>query len=200
MFNTTTCSWNNTGSQPTQPAQVNCWDNFVFNTTTCSWNNTGSETFLSTISGCDGLRFEISASVDSGVATYEWYSSLGLLIGNTATISISNSGTYEVRATVNSCTIIEFISIQRLPCTIPKGISPNNDGDNDTWDLSGLNVERAQIFNRYGVEVYSKSNYISEWDGKTNSGQELPTATYYYVVALQSGEIKTGWVYLNRAN
>ncbi len=43
VFNTTTCSWNNTGSQPAQPAQVNCWDNFVFNTTTCSWNNTGSQ-------------------------------------------------------------------------------------------------------------------------------------------------------------
>jgi len=40
VFNTTTCSWDNTGSQPAQPPVVDCWDNFVFNTTTCSWDNT----------------------------------------------------------------------------------------------------------------------------------------------------------------
>jgi gliding motility-associated-like protein len=43
VFNATTCIWNNTGSQPAQPAQVNCWDNFVFNATTCLWNNTGTQ-------------------------------------------------------------------------------------------------------------------------------------------------------------
>ena len=50
------------------------------------------------------------------------------------------------------------------------------------------------------MEVYSKDDYTNEWDGKTNSGDELPTATYYYVVTFSSGEVKTGWVYLNRAN
>jgi gliding motility-associated-like protein len=43
VFNATTCLWNNTGTQPAQPAQVNCWDNFVFNATTCVWNNIGSQ-------------------------------------------------------------------------------------------------------------------------------------------------------------
>jgi gliding motility-associated-like protein len=153
---------------------------------------------VSTVSGCNGARFEVTASVDSGIATYEWYDSSSNLLGTTATVVVSQSGTYEVRATVDSCTTIEFITIQVLPCTIPKGISPNNDGDNDVWDLSGLNVQKAQIFNRYGVEVYSRSNYTNEWDGRTNSGDELPTATYYYVLSLPNGEVKTGWVYINR--
>jgi gliding motility-associated-like protein len=43
VFNPTTCVWNNSGTQPAQPAQVNCWDNFVFNNTTCVWNNTGTQ-------------------------------------------------------------------------------------------------------------------------------------------------------------
>ena len=119
-------------------------------------------------------------------------------MGTTATIVVTQSGTYEVRVTVNSCTTIEFVTVDRLPCVIPKGVSPNNDGLNDTWNLSGLNAEKVQIFNRYGVEVYSKSNYTNEWEGKTNSGNELPDGTYYYVVSLPGGALKTGWVYINR--
>ncbi|WP_333810534.1 gliding motility-associated C-terminal domain-containing protein, partial [Flavobacterium sp.] len=155
---------------------------------------------ISTVSGCNGANFEITASVASGVATYEWYNSSSSLIGTTATIAVTSSGTYEVRATVNSCTTIEFVNVVVSACVIPKGVSPNNDGLNDTWDLSGLNANKVQIFNRYGVEVYSKNNYTNEWDGKSNSGNELPDGTYYYVISLPGGTVKTGWVYINKEN
>jgi gliding motility-associated-like protein len=161
-------------------------------------NSVPPSPIVSTVSGCNGASFEVTASVVSGVATYQWYDGSSNLLGTTATIVVTQSGTYEVRATVDLCTTIEFVTIQFLPCSIPKGISPNNDGDNDTWDLSGLNVQKAQIFNRYGVEVYSRTNYTNQWDGRTNSGDELPTATYYYVLSLANGEVKTGWVYINR--
>ena len=55
-----------------------------------------------------------------------------------------------------------------------------------------------QIINRYGMEVYSKDNYTDEWDGKTSSGKELPNGTYYYILNLANGKIKTGWIYLLR--
>jgi gliding motility-associated-like protein len=155
---------------------------------------------VSTVSGCNEAVFEITASVASGAPTYEWYDSSSNLIGTTATIVITESGTYEVRITLNGCSVSDFVTIDDAFCMIPKGISPNNDGDNDSWDLSNLNVETAQIFNRYGVEVYSKNNYTDEWDGKTDSGDELPTATYYYVLTFPNGVAKTGWVYLNRVN
>ena len=161
-------------------------------------NSVPSSPVVSTVSGCNGASFEVTASVVSGVATYQWYDGSSNLLGTTATIVVTQSGTYEVRVTVDSCTTIEFVTVDRLPCVIPKGISPNNDGDNDTWNLSGLNAEKVQIFNRYGVEVYSKSNYTNEWEGKTNSGNELPDGTYYYVVSLPGGALKTGWVYINR--
>ena len=103
-----------------------------------------------------------------------------------------------MQVSVGSCVISEFITLNNIYCDIPKGISPNGDGKNDSWDLSNLKVQKAQIFNRYGVEVYSKSNYVNEWNGTTNSGQELPTATYYYLITFESGKQKTGWVYLQR--
>ena len=150
--------------------------------------------------GCNGISYELSAIVESGVATYEWFNSSLVSLGSTPTISITNPDTYEVRVSLNGCSVSDFVTIDDAFCMIPKGISPNNDGDNDSWDLSNLNVEKAQIFNRYGVEIYSKNNYTDEWDGRTDSGEELPTATYYYVLTFSNGTVKTGWVYLNRVN
>ena len=41
-FNTGTCSWDVTGTQPTQPS-LNCWESASFNTGTCSWDVTGTQ-------------------------------------------------------------------------------------------------------------------------------------------------------------
>ena len=85
-----------------------------------------------------------------------------------------------------------------LLCAIPKGISPNDDGLNDYFDLSGFDVKELKIFNRYGLEVYSQSAYKKEWYGQDFKGNVLPAATYYYVILQTTGESKTGWVYLQR--
>jgi gliding motility-associated-like protein len=85
-----------------------------------------------------------------------------------------------------------------ITCEIPKGVSPNGDGLNDTWNLSGFNVKKVEIFNRYGVKVYSKVNYTEEWHGQSDNGNELPDGTYYYVVEFNDNPVKTGWVYINR--
>ena len=83
-------------------------------------------------------------------------------------------------------------------CEIPRGISPNGDNKNDEWDLTGFNVKKAEIFNRYGRKVYSKTNYLDEWHGQSDSGSELPTGTYFYVLEFNDQPSKTGWVYINR--
>ncbi|SNR42225.1 hypothetical protein SAMN06265371_102483, partial [Lutibacter agarilyticus] len=80
VFNTTTCSWENTGVQDTQPAVVNCWDNFVFNTTTCSWENTGVQDVQPAVVNCwDNFVF------------------------NTTTCSWENTGVQDVQPAVLNC-------------------------------------------------------------------------------------------------
>ena len=83
-------------------------------------------------------------------------------------------------------------------CDIPRGISPNGDQYNQSFDLSTLDVKKLSIFNRYGQEVYTRNNYSDEWHGQGNNGDELPTGTYFYMIERENGESKTGWVYLNR--
>ena len=84
-------------------------------------------------------------------------------------------------------------------CGIQKGISVNNDGLNDNFDLTGYNVKQLSIFNRYGLKVYSKSAYTNQWLGQSDSGDELPDGTYYYVIDFNNNQkAKTGWIYINK--
>jgi gliding motility-associated-like protein len=100
--------------------------------------------------------------------------------------------------TDEGCEETKPITIFNAFCGIPKGISPNNDGLNDSFDLTGLGVDSISIFNRYGREIYSKNNYLDEWYGQSDKGHELPDGTYYFLLNKSDGKQVTGWVYIIR--
>ncbi len=85
--------------------------------------------------------------------------------------------------------------------------TPNGDGLNDTFIIEGLETSPNNelfIYNRWGVEVYSKRNYDNSFSGQSNgrvtvneSGQ-LPVGTYYYVLKLRDQEDIAGPLYINR--
>jgi gliding motility-associated-like protein len=126
-----------------------------------------------------------------------WYNSLNSSLPLNTAEPLENNHIYFASRFIDHCESIERIEVKVFTnCEIPKGISPNGDGKNDTFDLSFLNGVALQIFNRYGVEIYSKSNYSNEWDGKDYNNNTLPAGVYYYIVKNSTIEIKTGWVYL----
>ena len=118
-------------------------------------------------------------------------------------IQISNKpkGIYSVVITnIDGCSTTQSIEVLSTLCTIPNGISPNGDGLNDSFDLSGFTgIREIKIFNRYGMVVYEQENYIDQWHGQQkNSDKLLPDGTYYYLINFENSEPKTGWVYLVR--
>jgi gliding motility-associated-like protein len=155
---------------------------------------------LTAIQGCFDDRYRLVGSITSGTAfSVGWWDQSGNQLSNSLEYFPSAPGLYTFIA-ISSLGCEDFITVEvnSTFCDIPKGISPNGDGLNDFWDLSNLPVLKAQIFNRYGMEVFSKANYRNEWNGRDKKGNELPTATYYYVVTFENGTHKTGWVYLQR--
>jgi gliding motility-associated-like protein len=71
--------------------------------------------------------------------------------------------------------------------------TPNNDGYNDHWEISGIDsygTHDIRVFNRWGKLVFSSTSYENDWDG-TCDGVALPAAAYYYVINTQNaGTIK----------
>lgn len=96
------------------------------------------------------------------------------------------------------CVEESHFTIQYNDCPIPKGISPNGDGANDTFDLSDHGITSIKIYNRYGTEVYSfTGNYTNQWSGQDKKGRALPDGTYYCVVVAHN-KTRTGWVQINK--
>ncbi|MDR0941629.1 MAG: gliding motility-associated C-terminal domain-containing protein, partial [Bacteroidales bacterium] len=71
---------------------------------------------------------------------------------------------------------------------IPNIFTPGGGDENETFyfDTNGADVFSIQIFNSWGVLVYSEKGIRIQWDGKNSSGTECPSGVYYYVI--QSNE------------
>ncbi|WP_452600616.1 gliding motility-associated C-terminal domain-containing protein [Pontimicrobium sp. MEBiC06410] len=121
----------------------------------------------------------------------------------------STPTTIFIRAETAICfDIFQFeLLTENCPPYIPDGFSPNNDGFNDFFNIQGLydifENHELLIYNRYGTLIFQGNNDL-KWYGKSNrginSGGDLPSGTYFYVLHPNDSNFKTltGWVYLNR--
>jgi gliding motility-associated-like protein len=115
-------------------------------------------------------------------------------------ITVSIEGKYWVMATYNngckSSDTIEIIKGEIKDIEVMNVITPNGDGYNDRLVIK--NIDQIQpckllIYNRWGNELYSSSNYQNDWDG-IFKGQSLPEGTYYYVLETRDGKVYKGAV------
>ena len=182
------------------------------NSATCQVANSGPASFTINNSfeviatgECVGPIFMLSAnpvnnSFDPVTATYDWENASGISVGTTRTLQATSIGNYTVTVTSNGCSSTSAaFNVESIACVIQKGISVNGDGLNDNFELTGFDVKKLTLFNRFGMKVYSRNNYTNQWFGQSDKGDELPDATYYYVIERNNGEATTGWIYLNRA-
>ncbi|MCH7396344.1 gliding motility-associated C-terminal domain-containing protein [Belliella sp. DSM 107340] len=79
---------------------------------------------------------------------------------------------------------------------IPNVITPNGDGDNDTFQIMGLSKfasNKIVIFNRYGDHLFESENYQNDWDA-----DGLPAGTFFYILTVNehNGQEKQfkGWI------
>ena len=88
--------------------------------------------------------------------------------------------------------------------TVLNAFTPNGDGVNDYWRLTGLDVfsenSTLEIYDKYGSIVYKQASNIEfTWNGKLN-GRNLPTDAYWYVITAADGRIYRGWILLKNRN
>jgi hypothetical protein len=134
-----------------------------------------------------GYSTTLKGAVDGGV-TYVWSPTMGLDNPSAANPVASPGQTqeYVVKVfSINGCVGEDKVNIVIYqPVYIPTAFTPNADGNNDLWELRGLELypnPEVQIFNRWGNMVfYSKGNY-DPFDG-TDGNKNLPEGMYTYKI------------------
>ncbi len=123
----------------------------------------------------------------------------------------------------NGCINITEVSIAInaecivLPCgendiTINKALTPNGDGHNDRFDITGIElcgfVANVKIFNRWGALIFESNNYPlgegqGSWQGNAHNAAigtsgTVPNGTYYYIINLENSGLApiTGPIYI----
>jgi gliding motility-associated-like protein len=140
----------------------------------------------------------ISTTTVGGVPPYYWEWSNGDVGASIDSLAV---GTYKVIVSdMNGCVdTMAFTLTPPFSLTVPGGISPNGDGENDVLfikDFVKYPDNELTIFDRWGQIVFHAKPYNNDWDGKnqsTNSfaGNELPDGIYFYQIKLQNGKQPT---------
>ncbi len=148
---------------------------------------------------------------------YHWYdtatSTIELSIGD---LLIDGEDYFVAAVDANGCesnrvpAIVTILPLNHVDCDdcIKDGISPNDDGENDEFDLCGLpttfpNFELI-IYNRYGAIVYKANKNTPLFKGLSNVsltlGNKLATGVYFYVFDPKDGKNNSfqGNFYLSR--
>ncbi|MBK8564664.1 MAG: gliding motility-associated C-terminal domain-containing protein [Saprospiraceae bacterium] len=104
--------------------------------------------------------------------------------------AVPDSFTYSICNPVGCDTATVFVTVLCEGLSIVQGFSPNGDGSNETFKITGLNDypdHHLYVYNRWGNLVYEATNYLSDWGG-TYKDKLLPDGTYFYVLDKGNGE------------
>lgn len=143
----------------------------------------------------------------TNASNYIWIFGNGITQTSTSTsnqsMTYENVGGYDMIMIASNgvCQDSDTIHIEALPLlppwiNIPNVFSPNNDGANDVFFLTGENIKTLElaIFNRWGEFVHQLNGMNEWWNGTTKNGNEANDGVYFYKYKATgvSGEVLEG--------
>jgi len=132
------------------------------------------------------FKGELTLSVQTNANDILW--STG---SNENEISVYSEGIYSVRCQdLNECVNADTIRIYKLANNekVIKSeiLTPNGDGINDVLEIKEMFRHyrcQVQVYNEWGQQVYSSSDYQNDWNLYSSSNY-LKTGAYYYLIKL----------------
>lgn len=87
---------------------------------------------------------------------------------------------------------------------VAEGLTPNNDGVNDSWYIRGIENHpqaRIRVYSRTGEMVFKTDNgYNNDWEGHFKKNKNtVPAGPYFYTIDLNADgqHDSSGWLYVN---
>ena len=172
--------------------------------------NSGPSADFTTPKDSVGTVYELVQFIDKSKAGISPLSSWEWQLGESQVRNVQNpnytynlNGEFDIQLIVKdqagcSDTLKKTLTIEG-PKTwnIPSLFTPNGDGDNDTFVIIQLDLypgTEVKIYNRWGNEEFSSSNYQNDW-----GGADLVEGVYFYTVKRGvDGQEFRGNVYLRR--
>ncbi|RTZ05156.1 T9SS type B sorting domain-containing protein [Flavobacterium bomense] len=194
------------------------------NNYTLDVNQEGNYTVeVRTVSGCSRIRtIKVTASDIASITSIDV---VDLADTNTVTVNVSGKGIYEYSLDAPSGPFQDSNFFDYVPAGIhevyindkngcgtvsqkialigvPKFFTPNGDGQNDYWNVKGVNADfnansTIYIYDRYGKLLKQITASSQGWDG-TFTGQPLPSDDYWYTIKLADGREAKGHFSLKR--
>jgi gliding motility-associated-like protein len=174
---------------------------YDFNGTTISDEGVYADT-LATLDGCDSIVI-LSLFVTSPTVNYEVAEICqgeNFVFGN---LTLNTSGIYtDTVQTASGCDSLNILELSVVDCEfqISNILTPNDDGQNDTWKVSDVTKIfdcDVKIYNRWGELVYQTNNYNNQWAG-TRNNEQLPDGVYFYSIKCSNSDEYTGEINLLR--
>jgi gliding motility-associated-like protein len=140
---------------------------------------------------CSDEGIVLDAGTDG--ESYQW--STGDI---TQQITVFNNGNQEIWVEVENsygCSGSDTILIRACDLShlidLPTGITPNDDGVNDVWNIRRLNEFEnsvVEVFDQWGTLVWrSEPGYPEPWDGRNMRGNLVPFDSYHFVIHFNDG-------------
>lgn len=143
---------------------------------------------LITNEGCDSIRTVTIELIDIAPTVMQGSLCDAIDHGHSA------PGTYtDSLISIDGCDSVRTITLSSGVFYIPNIFSPNNDGQNDFFEIQSsenyqLSLEYFAIFDRMGNMVYQTNSFPVRWDGKDNKGRFFNPAVFTYTLLHHCGD------------
>jgi gliding motility-associated-like protein len=156
------------------------------------------------------ISIAITNTTSNFIVNFIWSPSSVCPGNNCSAVDSLGAGIYTVVVIVTNTLTNTTDTVKPAPVTIEdkngpckvkiySGVTPNGDGNNDTWTID--NIEEfpdnfVSIYNRWGLLVYEEKGYNNKdkvWPRKGEEHSLLPS-TYFYILNLGNGTVLKGWV------
>lgn len=150
--------------------------------------------YPSAYSGIDPLEVTFTNTSTGGANIFEWIFFKETHIYEKDTkFTFRNPDTYTVMLISSDSTVcpdtatVQIYVYEKFVLEIPNVFTPNGDGTNDLFTIrtSGIESLYGEIYDRWGLKMFTWELKNDGWDGRSPAGTMAPEGTYYYIIKIK---------------